>query len=194
MGSDRVFWLTLYMLMYLCKGVMIVGLLISSLSPLLLVGLQLQSEMSPFWYYLAGAVSGLVSWIGVALSTLSDVMPPHWRAPSFGLLLVGFSVGFAVAPQLAFLLGHFWVSVMSLASIWFGIIVLVCFFPETLPPEMALVARLAREEQVEGLSSSQKALWSMYRPIWELSILNRNRLFRLLSCLAFFSGMVSSGE
>jgi MFS family permease len=173
---------------------MIVGLLISSLSPLLLVGLQLQSEMSPFWYYLAGAVSGLVSWIGVALSTLSDVMPPHWRAPSFGLLLVGFSVGFAVAPQLAFLLGHFWVSVMSLASIWFGIIVLVCFFPETLPPEMALVARLAREEQVEGLSSSQKALWSMYRPIWELSILNRNRLFRLLSCLAFFSGMVSSGE
>lgn len=34
----------------------------------------------------------------------------------------------------------------------------------------------------------------MYRPIWELSILNRNRLFRLLSCLAFFNTMAASGD
>lgn len=38
-------------------------------------------------------------------------------------------------------------------------------------------------------------LWNIcYRPIWELSILNRNRLFRLLSLLAFFSGIAASGE
>ena len=170
------------------------GVLISSISPLTLVLLQLRPEMSPFWYYFAGSMTGLVSWIAVALSALSDAMPPRWRAPSFGLLLAGFSLGFALAPLLALVLGHFRVSVMSLAAIWTGLITMVLYFPETLPPETAMEARTVREEQMEGLTISQKALWSIYRPIWELTILNRSRLFRLLSCLAFFSGMVSSGE
>jgi MFS family permease len=150
--------------------------------------------MSPFWYYFAGAMTGLVSWVAIALSALSDVMPPKWRAPSFGLMLAGFSLGFALAPQLALVLGHFKVSVMSLTVIWMGLVTLVFFFPETLPPETAIEARDVREEQMDGLSGAQKILWTMYRPIWELSILNRSRLFRLLSCLAFFSGLVSSGE
>lgn len=52
----------------------------------------------------------------------------------------------------------------------------------------------ARAEQVEGLTRSQKIWWNIQRPLWELSILNRSKLFRLLSLLAFFSGMVSSGD
>lgn len=177
-----------------CVGILVMGVLISSISPLCLVLLQLRPEMSPFWYYSAGAMTGLVSWVAVALSALSDVMPPRWRAPSFGLLLAGFSLGFALAPQLALVLGRFNVSVMSLLAVWAGLLTLVLFFPETLPPETAVEARDVREEQMDGLSGSQKALWAIYRPIWELSILNRSRLFRLLSSLAFFSGMVSSGE
>jgi MFS family permease len=176
---------------------MIVGVLVNSLSPLLLVLLQLNTNMSPFWYYAAGALSGLVSWIGVVLSTLSDVMPPEWRAPSYGLVLVGFSFGFALAPQLAFFLGHFYVSLLSLFAIWIGLFILIFFLPETLPPEIAYEAKLVRDEQMnlQTSTSTQRVLYSIfYRPFWELSILNRNRLFRLLSCLAFFSGMVSSGE
>jgi DHA1 family tetracycline resistance protein-like MFS transporter len=36
--------------------------------------------------------------------------------------------------------------------------------------------------------------WLIVRPIREISILNRNTFFRLISLLAFFSGMVSSGD
>ena len=183
--------------MYGRKPVMILGLFINSLSPLFLVLLQLDPHMSPFYYYSVGTLSGLVSWIGVALSTLSDVMPSHWRAPSYGLVLVGFSLGFAVAPQLAFYLGHWNVSLLSLGTIWCGILILIFLVPETLSPDVAAAAQRVRQEQLQQQTSTptQRILYNVfYRPFWELSILNRNRLFRLLSCLAFFSGMVSSGE
>jgi len=150
--------------------------------------------MSPTWYYFAGTVPGLVNWIAVALSSLSDAMPPKWRAPSFGMLLAGFSLGFAMAPQLALALGHFRVSVFSFTLVAIGFVMTLCFFPETLSPDVAVQATFARQSQLEGLSRRQKILWNIKRPAWELMILNRNRLFRLLSLLAFFSGMVSSGD
>lgn len=183
--------------MYGRKPIMILGLFINSLSPLFLVLIQLDPYMSPFYYYSIGTLSGLVSWIGVALSTLSDVMPSHWRAPSYGLVLVGFSLGFAMAPQLAFFLGHWYVSLLSLGTIWLGIIFLIFCLPETLSPNIASEAKRVRQEQIQQQTSTstQRILYNVfYRPFWELSILNRNRLFRLLSCLAFFSGMVSSGD
>jgi MFS family permease len=174
--------------------ILILGVTISSLSQLALLLLQCQPTMSPFWYYLCESVSGVVSWVAVSLSALSDVMPPQWRAASFGMILAGFSLGFSMAPFLALWLGHFSVSVLSLTAVWAGLSSIVFFFPETLPPEIAVEASAVRAEQMRGLRGSQKVLWWLYRPIWELSILNRNRLFRLLSCLAFCSGMVSSGE
>jgi hypothetical protein len=150
--------------------------------------------MSPFWFYSAGSLTGLVNWVAVALSSLSDVMQPKWRAPSFGLLLAGFSLGLALAPQLALLFGHWFVSLLALASVWLGLVVTVFFLPETVSPEMAVRASVVREEMSQGLKGAQRILWNLYRPMWELSILNRSRLFRLLSILAFFSGMVSSGD
>jgi MFS family permease len=150
--------------------------------------------MSPSWYYSAGALTGLVNWVAVALSSLSDVMPPKWRAPSFGMLLAGFSLGFALAPQLALLFGHWFVSLLALANVWVGLLVIVFFFPETVSPETAVRASVVREEMSQGLKGAQRILWNLYRPMWELSILNRSRLFRLLSLLAFFSGVVSSGD
>jgi MFS family permease len=136
----------------------------------------------------------MVNWIAVALSSLSDVMPPKWRAPSFGLLLAGFSLGFAMAPQLALVFGHWYVSLLALANVWLGILVIVFFLPETVSPETAVRASIVREEMSQGLKGAQRIMWNLYRPMWELSILNRSRLFRLLSLLAFFSGVVSSGD
>jgi len=182
------------LLFILYAGILVIGVLLSTLSPLCLVMMQLCPEMSPFWFYAVGSSSGLVNWIAVALSALSDVMPPKWRAPSFGLLLAGLSLGFAMAPGLALLLGHFNVSVMSLFAVLLGVVVSVVFFPETLAPQAALEAKMKREARLEGLNSKEKLLWNIKRPIFELSILNRNRLFRLLSSLAFFSGVVSSGD
>ena len=176
------------------KGILTLGVALSVLSPLTLLLIQLRPSMSPFWYYTAGAIQGLVNWIAVALSALSDVMPPHWRAPSFGLLLAGFSLGFALAPGLALQLGHVKVTILSLCLVLLGLGLVVRTFPETLPPETALQARQARHEQTQRWSPTQRFWRPLYRPLWELSILNRNEIFRLLSCLAFFSGMVTSGD
>lgn len=176
------------------RGILILGVLMSCMSPLFLLLIQLQPEMSPNWYYSVGAIQGLVNWIAVALSALSDVMPKQWRAPSFGLLLAGFSLGFAIAPLLALLLGHFNVTIMSLTMVLLGLVVVVFFFPETLPREASERASLRRVEQVDGMRGIHPWVRVVSRPLWELTILNRSRLFRLLSALAFFSGIVSSGD
>ena len=176
------------------RNILLIGVFMSCLSPLFLLLVQLNPTMSPVWYYAVGAIQGLVNWIAVALSALSDVMPKKWRAPSFGMLLAGFSFGFALAPQLALLLGHFNVTIMSLSMVSLAFLVVFFFFPETLPPEASLRASITREEQLSEMQGMNSWLWVIYRPMWELSILNRNRLFRLLSALAFFSGIVSSGD
>ena len=176
------------------RSILILGVFMSCLSPLFLLLIQLNPGMSPIWYYAVGAIQGLVNWIAIALSALSDVMPKKWRAPSFGLLLAGFSFGFALAPQLALILGHFNVTIMSLSMVSLGLIVVSFFFPETLPPEASARASLLREEQMNEMEGMNTLLWLVYRPLWELTILNRSRLFRLLSALAFFSGLVSSGD
>lgn len=150
--------------------------------------------MSPTFYYAASASTGLVNWIAVALSSLSDVMPPQWRAASFGMLLAGLYLGFAAAPTLALALGHFQVSILSFIMVFLGFLNTVFLFPETLSPDKAAMARESRRSEVAGLSQAQHILWNIFRPARELSILNRNDLFRLLSVLAFFSGMVSSGD
>jgi hypothetical protein len=110
------------------------------------------------------------------------------------MLLAALSLGFALSPTLAFFLGHFQVSVLSLSSIWLGLILVVFAIPETLPPNAAEEARQTRQQLYTQLSDQERSVWFLYRPFWELTILNRNRLFRLISILAFFSGMVSSAE
>lgn len=177
------------------KGVLGLGLLLATFHPLCLVLLQTRSEMSPFWYYASGSLSGLVNWIAVALSALSDVMPAKWRAASFGMLLAGFSLGFAFAPILALAFDHFQVSVFSLILISSGLVVTIFFFPETLSEAAAAEATQARATQRRHHHSlGGKIIHTILRPLRELSILNRSRLFRLLSALAFFSGMVTSGD
>lgn len=179
------------------KGIMLFGLSLSLLSPTCLVLMQIYESMSPKWYYAASASTGLVSWIAVALSSLSDVLPPKWRSAGFGLLLAGFSLGFALAPIMALVFDHFQVSVVALCLIFTGFLVAVFFLPETLPPSVA--AEAARNREAEAASATDRTLFetvlsTVLRPVRELSILNRNTFFRLLSSLAFFSGMVSSAD
>ena len=139
-------------------------------------------------------------------------MPKQWRAPCFGLLLSGFSLGFAFAPVLALGLTHFGVSLLSLALVTIGLLYSIFCLPETLPSELLHKKALERQlklnvndefnKNVDGLNNevyrnrSKKsdahaskcksiARW-LLRPALELSILNRNNFFRLLSALAFF--------
>lgn len=166
-------------------------------SPLkVLVLIQVFDSIDPGWYYAASATGGIVSWISIALSSLSDVMPGKWRAPMFGLVLSGFSLGFALSPILAIFCTHFASSLFSLLLLLFSFIYSLFCLPETLSADQLAEARLQHIEYSlrENESRLQFAIRGICRPFKELSILNRNNIFRLLSVLAFFSGMSTSAD
>lgn len=151
--------------------------------------------MSPTWYYGVGTLSGVINWIAIALSALADVLPRQWRAAGFGLLLAGFSLGFALSPILATLFNHFQVSVVAASVLTVAWFVTVLFLPETLPAATSAAARRVREEQARQHTTTRgRILHALSRPVREISILNRNSFFRLLSALAFFSGMVQTAD
>mmetsp|Transcript_19435 Transcript_19435/g.41010 ORF Transcript_19435/g.41010 Transcript_19435/m.41010 type:complete len:538 (+) Transcript_19435:62-1675(+) len=177
------------------RGIMLLGIGLSILGPLNLVLMQIYPGLDPFFYYASHGLSGLVSWIAVALSALSDVMPPLWRAPSFGVLMAGFSMGFALSPILAVCLSHFGVSVLSLLILVGGFIFAIVFLPETLSPESSEQAAMKRMAERPAMETQMEVLqYNLLRPMKELLILNRNTLFRLLSALAFFSGCISTAD
>ena len=172
-----------------------IGIGLSLLAPLNLVLLQLSPSIDPFLYYACNAISGAISWMAVALSSISDVMPSIWRAPSFGLVIAGFSLGFALSPILAVFTSHLVTSIFSL-SILVAAFLFVCFYiPETLSEDAMRKATLTRAAEMSSINS-QFDMWKYYikRPMNDLLILNRNTLFRLMSALAFFSGIVGSAD
>lgn len=158
--------------------------------------IQMKPSMSPTWYYGVGTLSGIINWIAIALSALADVLPRQWRAAGFGLLLAGFSLGFALSPILATLFNHFQVSVVAASVLTVAWFVTVLFLPETLPAATSAAARQVREEQARQHNTTTRGriFHALSRPVREISILNRNSFFRLLSCLAFFSGMVQTAD
>jgi len=178
------------------RNLLILGQMFAVLGPFSLVMIQTFPSSNPNWYYVADSAGGLISWISLALSALSDVMPKQWRAPTFGLLLSGFSVGFALSPVLALGFSHYGVSLLSLSLLIVGFFYSLFYLPETLSPETAEAARNQRSEYHRRSDESKMHcfLRTLARPVKELSILNRNNLFRLLSSLAFFSGMSSSAD
>jgi DHA1 family tetracycline resistance protein-like MFS transporter len=161
--------------------------------------IQVIPTMSPWWYYGMSASTGLVNWVAVALSALADVLPQRFRAPGIGILLAGFMLGFSLSPIFALLLSRKHLSLMSYLVVLGGLLSTILFVPETLNPRVAEEARRRREyqeiqDEAESLKIWKKLGRFAMRPIRELSILNRNSFFRLISLLAFFSGMVSSGD
>lgn len=82
-----------------------------------------------------------------------------------------------------------------------GFVVTVLVLPETLPPDAAEAARRRHTDTGEDSEDRSdrrnwmKTVWQyLVRPLAEMAILNRDTFFRMLSILAFFSGMVSSGD
>ena len=115
----------------------------------------------------------------------------------FGLVLSGFSVGFFLSPILAIFFSHFTTSLLSASLTLISLTYTIFYLPETLHVQEGTEARLQRTEeyqQRENESRLQCILRGIYRPIKELSILNRSNIFRLLSALAFFSGISLSAD
>ncbi|KAG7342555.1 tetracycline resistance protein [Nitzschia inconspicua] len=192
------------------KPLLIAGMAVGAIPPFLLWLMQLLPTMSPWWYYSFHASTGMINWVAVAFSALADVLPPSMRAPGIGLLMAGFMLGFSLAPVLALLLTSSQLSFVSFATVVTGLVCTILYVPETLSPELASEARRKRRQQEEeeneaavlhtsNESTAYRVVCSIFhnvllRPFQEMSILNRNTFFRLISSLAFFSGMVSSGD
>ncbi|KAL3804452.1 hypothetical protein ACHAW5_000405 [Stephanodiscus triporus] len=147
------------------RGIMLIGIGLCLLAPLNLVLMQLFETMDPFLYYASHAISGLVSWFAIALSALSDVMPPMWRAPSFGLVAAGFSLGFALSPILAVYLSHLGVSLFALGILFSGFIFACGSLPETLSPEASENAKLKKLAELPAMDT-QMDVWkyNLLRP------------------------------
>lgn len=175
--------------------------------------MQLVPTLNPWWYYGMHISTGLVNWVAVALSSLADVLPQRFRAPGIGIFLAGFMLGFSLAPIFAIFLNHVQLAFTSFLVAFSGFICTIVFIPETLPPHVAQEAQRRRRELYQRdialqnntmqdystlrrikIKAFQTIKWLVIRPIREISILNRNYFFRLISMLAFFSGMVSSGD
>lgn len=177
------------------RGLLLLGIGLSVLPPLCLVLLQLHEGMDPAVYYASSALTGVVSWSAVALASLSDVMPPLWRAPAFGLVLAGLSLGLALAPTLAVFLGHLGASLFALSVATAGFAFACAALPETRSPGAAArtrAKRLAARPPRAGRAAAFRR--AALRPVRELLILNRNALFRLLAAVAFFSGIVGTAD
>ena len=99
--------------------------------------MQVVISIDPTWYFVAFALSGLVNWTSIGFSMLSDVIPPHYRAPSFGLFLSAYYVGIASSPSFALLMDHYQVSVLSFTCLVLGLLFACVALPETLPDEVA---------------------------------------------------------
>ena len=111
------------------------------------------------------------------------------------MVLAGFSMGFALSPILAVVMSHLMVSIFALIILVGGFIFACFYMPETLSPESAAQARLNRLSERPPMNTQADVLkYNLMRPAKELMILNRNKLFRLLSALAFFSGCIGSAD
>ncbi|OEU08564.1 MFS general substrate transporter [Fragilariopsis cylindrus CCMP1102] len=175
------------------KGFLLLGLLIGMIPSFFLFLIQYIPTMNPWWYYTASSITGLVSWAAIALSALNDVLPREFRGPGIGLLFAGFLFGISLAPTLSLFLKRTQLTIVSFIVIAFGFIMTCLFVPETLKPQVAQETkrrRILREKRWLG----QTIKLIIFRPIHEMSILNRNNFFRLISALAFFTGMVQSGD
>lgn len=163
------------------------------LPPLVLIILQLCESANPIWYYAADSSTGLVQYMSIFYAMLGDLMPKKFRAPSFGLFLATYYIGFSIGPQAPMWMSHFYASVLSFSVTLSGFAFAFFGMPETLPPDVAERNLSARTENApEGRVARMSNI--ILCPIREMSILNRDPFFRLLAAGFFFSGIVYSSD
>jgi DHA1 family tetracycline resistance protein-like MFS transporter len=85
-------------------------------------------------------------------------------------------------------MNHLSVSLLSFASLFLGLLYACLYLPETLPEQVASYNLVERTANVPDRRNA------IFRPIREMSILNRDVFFRFLTVAYFFSGMVYSSD
>jgi MFS family permease len=173
------------------------GMFLSTLSPLVLVLMQIIPALQPGWYYLASSSVGIVNYMSIMFAAISDVVPEELRAPSFAIMLAGWYSGFALAPSFPLLMTHFQVSILSLVLAVSAFLLSFLFFPETLPESVASRRTMDTEEtptSEEDSNFSGVIVDFITKPFQKATILNRSATLRMLTVGSFFSSMVFSTD
>jgi len=157
-------------------------------TPLSLLMIQISDRASPYWYYFSRAIQGLVYSTSMCFTVLADVMPPKMRSPSNGLFLAIYLFGNGMSQILAKVLSHLMVTIVAAILLLSACIFIIMVFRESLPEEAKRKALSNRRE--EGNNWGKIIL----RPIRELSIINRNKFFRLLAFVSVCSAMTHSSD
>jgi Na+/melibiose symporter-like transporter len=157
------------------------------LSPAALLLIQVCPTIHPGWYFVVDSFTGMLSFFSIAYSMLSDSMPPRHRAASFGLFFGAFFSGIAVGPLLAVMLDHVQVAFVSFLVRVVALVFCLVALPETLRPEIA--AGNIEKRRVAPIQAT-----TMLRPLYEMSILCRNKTLVLLTIGTFLSKLVFSAD
>ena len=166
--------------------VLVFSVILSTISPAILVLMQVMPDMDPLWFYSGNCIVGIVNYVSICFTILSDVIPKRYRTPGFGFFLGSFFLSFSLSPSMTMFLTHWQVSIFSFVVTTLGFLYALCFLPETLPNHVAVHNQLIR--------SGESTRTIILRPIRDLSILNQNMAIRLLAVGSFLSGMVYSTD
>lgn len=164
------------------------GLFVSLLPQIFLLLVQEIESMSPYWYYAISACTGCISWFAIMVSSVSDVIAPKWRTAAYGITSVGFSIGFSLSPAIAEFLSDDVAIMTSLFFLFGGFLFAYVAIPETLSKDISGSVSEGRHNEE---FSVKKVLM---RPIRDLAILNRVKLFRMLAIANCLSYMAFSAE
>lgn len=122
---------------------------------------------------------------------MADVTHPRIRAVAFSFLLVCGASAISLSQQFDVSLGNSSFMVISIIISMSGLIFGFFFMPETVSNENMEIAKVEwKEEQERGTTIFNK----VFRTFYDLAILNRTVLLRLIGLLLFFSSLVRAGE
>eukprot|EP00980_Cylindrotheca_fusiformis_P008561 scaffold1820_cov129-Cylindrotheca_fusiformis.AAC.2 len=172
------------------------GMFLATLSPLVLVLMQIIPSMSPVWYYSASSSVGVINYMSIMFAAISDVVPDKDRAPCFAIMLAGWYSGFALGPSFPLLLNHFHVSILSLVLVTLAFLFSCLFFPETRPQTIEALITTTEETPTSGESwnGCRAIVDFITKPFQKAAILNRSAMLRMLTIGSFFSSMVFSTD
>jgi len=166
------------------------GIFLSILPQVALLFILLFPTFNPISYYIATAMTGISVYFFTAFAIMSDVTNPSDRVVAFSLLLVCGASAISLSQGIDILFGNVSSVAVSVGIAIFTLIFLVVFLPETVPAEnMALAKSRYKEEQEEGVTLSKK----IFRTFYDISILNRSLLLRLVGVVLFLSFLVKAG-
>lgn len=170
---------------------MLAGVFLFNMGPLFLLFVQVIPTLNPAWYFVANSSPGLLSWYGICYAIMSDVVPPGLRAPALSLIQIFAFSATSFVPLLAVIFGHTGAALISSAFCGLGLLYGAIFLPETLKLENKKEAIRKRNEELKNVST---LLSLICRPVREMSLLNRNRFFRLIPFVVILNGMVVAGD